>query len=458
MTLTYEELRLPNYRNSSTAVSLKGKIGRKEKLIELSTDEAIVVPVIAGLNALIISDTGWGKTQGIKDISRGIFGGGIEEGGRANWITARKDTSADELFLEWDKIAEKYVVLEDRINALLNVIDEINRTVELVQNDFFDFMQGSRSIAGCDRQLGREGYSLVLSGLNLNRVNGDFKGTSDIDRALLSRAPIAFDMDYFNLTDKDKSRIASKGDPKIKLAPLRDISDKILHAFHEISRKSGAPDPYMDTYLMFFISGMDYCAGDKQQRKRRAWPMHCAQCSRADEGICSKMKQWEPRTAQAVKRFAHGLNYFVSLKEGGIELDPLDLIFEAAKFTAYHGNLNMGELLSAYRGEDQDMMNEVLAAARQGVEEIRPYLDASIDSAKQGRIITEYIEYGAGAGRKLVSGSAEELNRFENALREKNAAYKRIDISRFEPTEKIGIRTSWIRPQLEVIAEEYAGK
>ena len=81
--LKFSDLALPHYRNSSTAITAKGRIESTgaEKIYNLETVQAGVASVIAGLNLLITSDTGGGKTQFLFDVRQHYFGGLVASGG-----------------------------------------------------------------------------------------------------------------------------------------------------------------------------------------------------------------------------------------------------------------------------------------------------------------------------------------------------------------------------------------
>ena len=162
MELTYENLRLQNYRNNSIAISLDGKEDKKDIKIKLTTSDAMLIPILAGLNCLYISDTGGGKTRALKDIYTGIFGGNVEQEGTGIWTMGRKDFTIDSIFTQWSKTKEKYVLVKPRLNALCIITDELNRAPNVIQTDFFDFAEGNRSIDGIDYELGKENYSDIF--------------------------------------------------------------------------------------------------------------------------------------------------------------------------------------------------------------------------------------------------------------------------------------------------------
>jgi len=447
--MKYEDLDLPNYRNTSTAITINARSSDGDRVVKMPTHDLLKIVEITGLNCMLISDTGGGKTQALKDIARSHFGGNVKEGGNVNWMIGRKDSSVDELFLEWNKEEQKYVEKEGRIEALLNVVDEMNRAPPIIQNDFFDLAEGERAINGEERELGQDGYNSFLVAVNLNRINGEFEGTTEIDRALLSRARINIDLDYYEITDEDEAEIVAKGKPKLRLAPLRDISPEIMAVYKDIEEKSSQADPYVDVYLMMLSAGLRYCAEDERKKKRRNWPMDCGQCASSDK-TCAKMKQMEPRTTQTIKRFLYGIDYLIGLKEGKVELDPMDLVFEAAKFTAYHGNLNMQEMLSEHKGDDQSMMNSALETIKAKVKDIKNHLEDSITLAmEEGRVVVDYL-------RQTVDGETYETVHDE-AL-EKMLTEKDLSCQKFNPFEKlseIGLGSAWVESYLKTIAARY---
>jgi len=454
---TYEELELPHYRNNSTAITIKGKVGKRNRVIKIPTHDIPKIDVLAGLQLMLVSDTGGGKTQVMKDITRHYFNGNVSEGGHVNWLIGRKDTSVEDLFTGWDKDQQKYVVKEDRVKALVNVVDEMNRSPEIVQNDFFDLAEGERVIDGEDRKLGKDDYVLFLTAVNLNRINGDFGGTSDMDRAMLSRSRINLDLDFYDITERDEAAIVSQGKPKLKLAPLRDISEKILAAYDKIVKKSEQANPFLDVYLMILGSGLKYCKEDELKKKRRNWPQLCGSCDMYDKGVCGSLKQSEPRTTQAIKRFAVGLDYLIELKEGKtVDLDPLDLIFEAAKFTAYHGNLNENGLMSEYSGDDQHMMNTVLEKIKGKVLDIKKYLDRSIREALNGNVVTKFVKYTI--EKEMISPYDKNLIdkldvKNKEAEKKKLAKIQYEVVEPFKKLEEIGLGTKWVEPYLKTLAE-----
>ena len=93
----YEKLQFPNYQNSAVAVKLRANVDGKAQPITLSVSELIQCVELAGLSALLISDTGRGKTQLLTDIAWHHFNGD-QKNGSANWADGRPSFDITDLF------------------------------------------------------------------------------------------------------------------------------------------------------------------------------------------------------------------------------------------------------------------------------------------------------------------------------------------------------------------------
>jgi len=458
MTLTREDLEFQHYRNSSIAITVKGKVGGKERLIRMTTADAMKIPVVAGLNCLYVSDAGCGKTQALSDITRGYFGGNVGDGGRANWMLGRIGSNVDDIFFNWDKERQIYLVLEDRVRALVNVVDETNRAPGPVQNDYFDLAEGVRVANGHELHLGEDGYALFLASINLNRLNGDFEGVNGIDRALLSRARIGFDLDFYSITDDDEDEVNSRGRSHLMIAEPKDISAKILAAHREIGEKAALQEESLDFYLKIFSRALKYCETDELKTKRANWPGECSTTCPLGEKksktiACHLLKHTESRTTQSIKRFVIGMEYLATILEGEpVELDPLDAVFEAAKFTAYHGNLNVTELTGRYKGDNQHMMNATLDRIKKAVTDIKQYIDIGITEAKKGNVCTELVQIVNKTGMKgpLTAKTPETIELMEAG---KQQGFSYVTVNPYESLSKIGLGTDWVRGHFERIAK-----
>jgi len=466
--LKYEDLEFPTFVNSCPAVTFTAYGKKGKELIELPFSDIPKAIMLFGGSFLSVGDTGCGKSQLMIDIHRNYFGGNADDGGKSNWTQARNDFSAENFFmtLNQDKVgegkgmlAEARVPVKKRVKALCNIVDEVNLTIPEIQVEFFGMAEGRHK----GTRLGDKGYYAFMASCNLNRLNGEFAGTSQISRALLNRFHFTFDFDYFPRTEEDESILEERENTgRLELAPIRDISDKIIQSHSDIQAKSSQKDPWLDAYIRFFSTGLEYCNIDGDKRKKTVWPMRCSNCDfkTEEKDLCSLVKQSTPRTKKALKLFANSLNYIVNLKHGNKSLDPFDLVSEAFKFTTYHGNLNSIETASEkYNGEHQEQMRDVLGKIREAVTPIKPYIDMAIDNViNKGVAETRFIKLENNEDKFSVYSKETE-----KILKKMKASYtifdpftEVVDGENFE--QRTGLGVSWFPSYLKNLAQNYKNK
>ena len=455
--LTYEELKLPNYVNSSPAVTLRTLAGDGEKTIYLSLTDVIFAAEIAGLNMLLISDTGRGKTQLLSDIANRHFGGTADEGG-ANITRGRSEFEIKNLLehttvdLANGKYDSKAMTKVDvgRTGRLLFGVDEINRAPKPRQNDFFDFAEGSYNFEGQDIALGREGYALFIATANLNRSNGDFSGTFELDRALLNRAHLTIDLDHkgFRPTHEDMVRLEQrKVHPRRDTAEKQDLSAKILNEYKQLKQSAGQLDPYMLAFRFLITEGLSYCARDRENDKYGVFPMLCNECEhttpekgkgtkeqKPKEPICSMIKDSTERTVSAVKLLAHAFSRIAQLKTGeDIKISPLDAALQAFKFTTYHGNLNDIVANQEYAGRKQVMMSVLVEKLTAAVELLKEYIPLIKDG--KAPALVSFTDDG-----EIIS--APPMPELVEGLKEKGIAYTERNLK--TDLAALGLGSDWV--------------
>ncbi|MEK6874644.1 MAG: hypothetical protein AABX52_02740, partial [Nanoarchaeota archaeon] len=284
----YNKLQFPNYRNSSTALTINGEKGGKPVQFKLNFCELVQSVELAGLSGLFVSDTGRGKSQLVSDITWHHFGG-YDQGGRANWADGRPNFEITDLFerqyvdlssgsYDSDKARQ---LNEDRIKRMLFVVDEINRAPKLKQNEFFDLAEGKYAFKGQRLALGTGGYCVFFATANLNKLNGDFSGTSELDRALLNRAHVTIDMDHkdWRPTPEDKIAIRkAKENPRLDIPAPQDISDHIIAMNKLVRADATSFSPYFQAVQFLIDEGLGYCDKDAYKDKGPVWPTKCAEC------------------------------------------------------------------------------------------------------------------------------------------------------------------------------------
>lgn len=387
--LTYGELKFPVYINSKRVTEIGG--------VELNVEDAIIAAVLSGLNVLVVTPPGEGKTQLASDIYNNYFAGNKD----GVWIRAKPDTEVNDIFYRLDKEEAKRVANITSIEKKLFVVDEINRAPGPVQNQFLDL--GDGVTAGPDgRQyfLGKDGYSILIATANMG--NGELSGTFNMDEATVNRLHITLDLSYYCPTEEDEFAINKKGgaDPKVQIAPLRDLSDKIMGAYKEISNSVRDPGLEAEVVLNYIGRGLRYCKA--KSIKTGAWPVFCQDCSQR-ENICEKMRPAAARTRKAVLKYAAGLQYLAALKAESQnktlgKVDAFDLIFDALRIaSAYHGNLNSQILRADYHDENARMAEDVVEELRKEFNKVKPYIDYSLECLRRyGEITTQFLKTDRG--------------------------------------------------------------
>ena len=465
--LTYKDLALPTFVNSHEAITVKsyGEKG-KEKAISLDLSDAYKAAVLAGVPILNVGDTRIGKSAAMNDVHFNYFGGAADGGGKSNWHVGRNEFVAKGYFETIDQskvgegkglLTESRQLVKPRIEALCNNVDEINHAVEPVQVEFFGIAEGRHE----GTLLGKEGYHLFQASCNVNRVNGDFVGISQLDRALLNRFGVTFDHNHYGITDEDRDALAArKTSGRAKPVETRDISDKILQAYREISEAASQRDPWLDAYLRIFSSALDYCNESKSKKKRSVWPMNCSNCKFKHRDLCSLIKHSNQGTIETTKLFASGINYLIQLKHGKTEVDPFDLALEAFKFTTYHGNINGVERDASYEGEDQDLMEDAVHKIREKINPIRKYMDMLIERVVSGHAPeTRFIRLNPGTPNEIADVYSEGL---EKTIKEKEKE-KKIKYDVFDPfddkefSSNNGLRIDWFKGYLNSLHKHYNG-
>jgi hypothetical protein len=444
--LTYDDLKFPNYTNTNIAVRLPAKIGNDLKTIELTLTDVVYAAELAGLNMLFVADTGKGKTQLISDIAWSHFGGDNGDSGNTNWADGRPSFEIEDLFVRskvdlskgYDSDTARQLK-EERIKRVCLCVDELNRAPKPKQNEFFDLADGKYTFNGTRYRLGSEGYTLFLATANLNKLNGDFSGTFEFDRALLNRAHLTIDLDHkdFSPTPKDKIQIRKrKTSPRVDMAEPRDISSKIIEAHKEIIAMK-ANDPYMSAFEFLIDNGLSHCEKDKYNEKGAAFPIPCVECAetcKTKGGLCNLLKGSSERTVDSIAPLAYALSYIASLKFGkDVQISPFDAALQAFRFTTYHGNLNENVCREEYAGRKQAMMDNAVNKLEESVNIVKDYIPAMVEGKDPEIIICN------ARGNEVRSPKSESI---EKALKQRNIPYTTKSLK--DELKTKGIGTDWI--------------
>ena len=399
----------------------------------LNVTDEIIAGVLAGVPTLLIGDKGCGKSQAMFDISDYYFNGAKRDGGESVIINIDPKTEimdgAQGIYRRFN-LKEGKIEYTSNVGAYLHALEEVTRTSQISQNQFYPLLNGYVSDKGGKAFIGRDGYSAVLG--TANYENGKFKGTFGMDEAFLNRWGIVIDFDYkvFKPTEEDRMLINLLKDPdgKVKPAPKRDISDLIIKANKEIKNISSNPGLGALAVANYIEFGLENCLknvvdGDSGM-KDKSWPMDCQDCghNKKDDAICSLIKAPVTRTKQFMIKYAAALHYLAKLKNPNVEIDPVELMFKSFEMTgAYQSLLNAQVLQRNYGGQSPLMMRDVVSKLKEDFRENEDYIMTSLKEAREGKLVEDFYKEGETIGIYDVDiEKIEEHNKNLRKLRERN--------------------------------------
>jgi len=365
----------------------------------LNVSDLAIAGVLGGLNSLYVGDTGTGKSQLAQDIFNYYFNGNkMLNGGKAVKIRGRPELDIyEEVYRDLD-LKEGRWKPNENIHGMYHFIDELNRCPEITQNQFFGLGDGFLEHKGMKVKLGEKGYSVAVATANLG--NGEFGGTFETDKALYNRFAVVFDFDYsqFQPTREDRILIdfLRSANPKIKEAPLRDISDKILIAEREISENSRNLGTEANAVVNYLKFGLENCFNEAIGSKEKNWPRQCQDCEKNPEGktLCSLVRNPLPRTLSSIAKYSAAMDYLIKLKNPNSKHNSVDLVFKAFELTgAYQKIINPGVLRQEYSEQNPKLMEEVTERLKDDFRKNQDFIVNSIQKAKEGKKFDDYFEF-----------------------------------------------------------------
>lgn len=424
-TLTYDDLKLPNYINNQPFFA------------NLTVSDGIVATVPAGLSLLLAGDTGCGKTQAASDIYFHLFGGNIADGGQGILIRAHPEVDIyNEIFTQINVPAGRRE-LTDNIKALIYRVEELNRAPPVSQNQCFGIGDGDMDHKGKSISLGREGYHQLITTANLG--NGEFGGTFKTDKAMYNRLHVAFDFDYpdYKPTDEDRFEMDErKANPNVKKTPPRDISELIIAAHKEIVQKTADKGTEATAVLHYLSFGLENCWEHKQ--KGKSWPRKCQGCQHnpTDDALCSLIREPVTRTLQSTVLYAAALEHIAKLKDPAVALDPVELMFKSFEMTgAYQFLLNPGVLKQKYEDDVSAMMHAVVEELKKDFRANEEYILTAMEQAREGQRMANFFE------KEGQIGNYDSLN-----------AKARKSLSKVSPfTDERMIGLGWVTKYLDYV-------
>jgi len=456
--ITYEDLKLGEkakeaFFRGESPEDIEKKypiyLNTKEFYSGLNVTDLAIAAVLGNLNSLYIGDTGTGKSQLAQDFYNYYFGGNFSENGHGVKMKGRPELDiANEIYT---RLSRETLSREptEAIRALYHFADEINRCPSISQNQFFGMGEGTfEHPNGMRLALGRKGYSIAVGTANLG--NGEFQGTFDSDKALYNRFPISIDFDYdmFKPTREDRILInlLRAANPKLKEAPIRDISQKIMEAEREISARARNSGLEVFAVLNYIKFGLENCL--LQGNKEKTWPMHCQDCSHNTDGksLCSLIKSPQQRTLEALQKYISALEYLHELKNPDRPLDRLELAFKTFEIVgAYQKLLNPALLRSNYQWQNPKMMKEVVEKLREDFRQNQDFVLTSLEQADKGN--DNFDDYFS-EGKKIYTGYSGLSDKAKKQTEKISPFFtdkRQVGLGWVENVGKMLVRTSKVR-------------
>ncbi len=400
-------LEAPTYRNTTNVFSLAGVDG--------TLWDATKVALAGRLNLGLYGGAGMGKSQLLADVQSLV-------GNNASYVLGRNDLDIKALFRQlnfrglkeaMDKGGEvSQADLTNVTNAIykpLVVVEEINRAVEVVQNQLFNVFEGfieldghKYSLGGTELQSfrdldGKEWSQNVRYSVGVwsaNYGNGQYTGTVSMDKALKERSHLILDVDNFSPQSSDLDRILLGSGGEIRLKEQEQAEDRtkdFVAAFHYLKQKAHTPSPKeLGTELLLFrylVHGLDYlpceAAGNSKRLMKEVWPSKAEEDNignQDNEKLLYRMVfPASVRGALTIMTLARTLREYVRAKDPKAKPTVLDSVAESFKLVAaysgmlenpqrirenYVGNpyraaVGVGDILKIRLGEKKQLMDAI---------------------------------------------------------------------------------------------------
>ena len=227
---------------------------------------------LAGLqipvNMVFIGRSGPGKSQLISEIRYGIMNGeAVHLRGSADLKVKPTYCTIDMELYKQGRVDE---AVKPRANAskMLHIMEEFNRTVPVVANDWLAIADGVVPVDGDEIPLGVSGFRVAIGAANVG--NGEFVGTFQSDNALKERLVWALDfdgenkpreLDYFDIFE-------ASSDPRVVAPPKKDQKELLVKVSKQVDEFARSVDYLVRMMQIYLVKGIDEVVlGQKEHSK-----------------------------------------------------------------------------------------------------------------------------------------------------------------------------------------------
>jgi len=378
---------LRTYRNETPVVSING--------CEMKVEDIVVTSLYGGINLLLVSERGEGKTQILNDVAYGIFGG------KATYIRASPDMDVKGIYtaLNLEKLKNKEGTTEDIVKIVeqaknpFTAIDELNRAPPIVQNQFLNLLDGYIEVGGkryyLGVDIGGEKYHVGFATINLG--NHRYLGTFDIDFAILDRFGIVLNLDYYPPKVEDLIEILFSENPKLNIPETHDKSEKIFEGYKNVKKRSLPMEALI--LSLYLREGVDYISSEPYSQRKTGGIL--------PEGVHEGgdiQRLMRPISIRSMKNFSQlykSLNYVAELKGCTSEEDYyFENALEVLKLVLpYSGSLKKEIVDSRYYGNPVLAAEDIIKELREKFEVIKDRIALTLQKRKEGKLSKDDLDY-----------------------------------------------------------------
>ncbi len=384
-------MRLKTYKNSTPVITING--------YPMKVEDIVLASVIGGLNLLLVSERGEGKTQILYDVLYGIFGG------NGTYIRASPDMDIKDIYtvLNLEKLKEMSGTTEDLIQITqsarhpFTAIDELNRAPPIVQNQLLNVLDGYFEHKGKRYPLGipigknkdgkDEFYHVGIATINFG--NHQYIGTFEIDAAILDRFGITLDLDNYPPSVRDIEKILFD-EPKLVESTKEDHSEEIFEHFKRVNEREIPLETLLIT--LYLREGVDYISSEPySQRKTRGVVPEEVHESADIQGL---MRPISIRTAKQIAQAYKAFTYLAELRgyEGSEDYYFPNTLEILKVVLPYSGCLKPGIIESKYYGNPVLAAKDVVKLIREKFEEKKGDIVKAVVKKRKGELTQDDLE------------------------------------------------------------------
>ena len=274
-----DALRSPTvpYYNSRIVLNVRDNVARVQ--VPYDINDILLMGALTNSDVLLSGKTGSAKSHLSRMAMNGLFG----ENGFTNLTVTPGLNESDfiDVDVEGVKNGEKSLKEAIETTPLLTrpgaIVNEINRTPEILQNIFIGYLERNFSLKGVEFPVGvaliegRNGaqdphYQFRVVSINEGQ---EYSGTSGIDRAVRDRVALEVPMDYFRPRKEDGREMVRKRNEagltvdKINGGRLEQILDAV-----KILESGDVPVAISAEEFLTYLQGLDNCIQSATYSKR----------------------------------------------------------------------------------------------------------------------------------------------------------------------------------------------